>query len=124
MLRRNSQRLFLAVNKAEGMRFGAATAEFHELGLGEPYAISASHGDGVADLIELALLQLGPDPAAADLPPNAVEELDGRSPGQDAAAGQAEAVRPRLKLALGGAPTRGQSTLYTTLLAHNPVITF
>ena len=52
--------MLLAVNKAEGMGSGAAVAEFHELGLGQPYAISAAHGDGIVDLIELALKDLAP----------------------------------------------------------------
>ncbi|MAL00991.1 MAG: ribosome biogenesis GTPase Der, partial [Alcaligenaceae bacterium] len=47
LLRRAGQRVLLAVNKAEGMKHGSAAAEFYELGLGEPYPISASHGDGV-----------------------------------------------------------------------------
>jgi GTP-binding protein len=38
----------LAVNKTEGMDEGVVTAEFHELGLGHPVAISAAHGEGVA----------------------------------------------------------------------------
>jgi len=58
LLRKTGQRIFLAVNKAEGMRYGSAASEFHELGLGEPYPISASHGDGVVDLIERALSYL------------------------------------------------------------------
>ncbi|MFP5460063.1 MAG: ribosome biogenesis GTPase Der [Gammaproteobacteria bacterium] len=54
-LRRNARRIILAVNKAEGMQREAVSAEFHELGLGEPLAISAAHGDGVRELAELAL---------------------------------------------------------------------
>ena len=54
-LRRNARRLLLAVNKTEGMQREAVAAEFHELGIGAPYAISAAHGDGVKDLAELAL---------------------------------------------------------------------
>src|SRR5690606_10803606 len=61
LLRKTGSRIVLAVNKAEGMRFGSVTAEFHELGLGEPHPISASHGDGVVDLIEMALSYLDKD---------------------------------------------------------------
>src|SRR5690606_3249643 len=64
LLRKTGQRVMLAVNKAEGMRYGSATAEFHELGLGEPHPISASHGDGVVDLIEPALSYLDEEGAA------------------------------------------------------------
>lgn len=52
LLRKSGQqRVLLAVNKAEGMGLGAAISEFHELGLGQPYPISAAHGDGIVDLI-------------------------------------------------------------------------
>jgi len=66
LLRRSGQRVLLAVNKAEGMAHGPAVAEFHELGLGEPHAISAAHGDGIADLIEIALQDSGGAPAESD----------------------------------------------------------
>ena len=59
LLRKLGQRVILCVNKAEGMPHGSAVAEFHELGLGLPVAISAAHGDGIADLIEHALLMIG-----------------------------------------------------------------
>src|SRR4029077_12390494 len=48
-------RLHLAVNKTEGMQSHSAVAEFHELGLGEPRAVSAAHGEGVSELIDLVL---------------------------------------------------------------------
>src|SRR3546814_19128436 len=58
LLRKTGQRVLLAVNKAEGMRYGSATAEFHELGLGAPYPISAWHDDGGVDLTEQPLSYL------------------------------------------------------------------
>src|SRR6266853_801766 len=54
-LRRMGRRVFVAVNKTEGMNSEIATLEFHEMGLGVPYAISAEHGEGVRDLIDAAL---------------------------------------------------------------------
>lgn len=54
-IRRIGRPVILAVNKAEGMQAGQAAAEFYELGLGEPYQISSAHGDGVKQLIDLAL---------------------------------------------------------------------
>ena len=47
--------MLLVVNKTEGMRIEVVTAEFHELALGHPYAISAEHGENVTSLIEEAL---------------------------------------------------------------------
>src|SRR5436190_10578149 len=55
MLRETGTKVFLVVNKTEGMNHSVVTAEFHELGLGEPCAISAEHGEGVRDLIDEAL---------------------------------------------------------------------
>ncbi|MCL6556773.1 MAG: 50S ribosome-binding GTPase, partial [Burkholderiales bacterium] len=54
-LRRSGRPVYVAVNKAEGMDRAAVAAEFHELGLGEPLPISASHGDGVAELMDIVL---------------------------------------------------------------------
>src|SRR4051812_44258928 len=54
-LRRSEKPVFVAVNKTEGMNEAEVTAEFHELGLNEPVAISSAHGEGVRDLIEQAL---------------------------------------------------------------------
>src|SRR3979490_870128 len=45
--RRSGRRVIVAVNKAEGMNHELANAEFHELGLGAPHAISAEHGEGI-----------------------------------------------------------------------------
>ena len=46
-LRKRGIPIILAVNKAEGMQHAMVSAEFHELGLGEPVAISSAHGDNV-----------------------------------------------------------------------------
>src|SRR5512142_288425 len=54
-LRRTGRPLHLVVNKAEGMRREIVAAEFHELACGEPRVISAAHGDGVRELLELVL---------------------------------------------------------------------
>jgi GTP-binding protein len=137
LLRRTSRRVYLAVNKAEGMRFGSATAEFHELGLGEPYAISASHGDGVADLIERALSYLdAAAPVEPAEPPAQQFDLDEAThrvhsgdtaavPNESEAPGESgEPVNHRIKLAIVGRPNVGKSTLINTLLGEERVIAF
>src|SRR4249920_2204369 len=53
-LRKRGRPLFLVVNKTEGLTDTAA-ADFYELGLGQPYPISAAHGDGVRELMDLVL---------------------------------------------------------------------
>src|SRR5262249_20341449 len=54
-LRRLKERVWIAANKAEGLDPDTAAAEFHELGLGQPRAISAAHGSGVTDFFESVL---------------------------------------------------------------------
>ena len=54
-LRKAGRPIVLVVNKAEGMRYSAVAADFYELGLGDPRAISAAHGDGVSETIDDAL---------------------------------------------------------------------
>jgi len=54
-LRKSGRKIFLVVNKSEGIEPELATAEFQELAVGTPIAISAKRGDGVESLVELIL---------------------------------------------------------------------
>ena len=52
MLRRSGKPVFLAANKVDNEKGEADAAALWSLGLGEPHAISAIHGRGVADLLD------------------------------------------------------------------------
>src|SRR4051812_24589473 len=58
-LRKLGKPTVLTANKAEGMTGSAQLSEFYELGLGEVHGISAAHGQGIRDLIEVAFAPLG-----------------------------------------------------------------
>jgi len=103
-LRKSGRPVMLVVNKAEGMKYTSVTADFYELGMGDPYVISAAHGDGVADLVEEAL-----NIALAQRTPE--DELP-------------EQTGKHIKLAIVGRPNVGKSTLVNTLLGEERVIAF
>jgi GTP-binding protein len=103
-LRTTGKRVLLAANKAEGMKGGPQLAEFHELGIGEPLAVSSAHGHGIRDLVDLALEGIEP-PA---------EDEDDALP---------EDERPT-RLAVCGRPNVGKSTLINTWLGEERLVAF
>ncbi len=102
-LRKRGRPLVLVVNKSEGLADEAAAADFHELGLGRPYPISAAHGEGVRELMDLVLERF----ALAD--PDAVSE---------------EQTRRSPRIAIVGRPNAGKSTLVNAVVGEERVIAF
>jgi GTP-binding protein len=98
-LRRQGRPVLLVANKAEGRAGAAAALEAYALGLGEPVAVSAEHGEGLADLMGEIADRL-PEPAAEG----------------------ADETRP-LKLAIVGRPYAGKSTLLNRLLGEERMFT-
>jgi len=101
-LRKLNKPIVLVTNKVDGIDSNIAAADFYSLALGEPVRIAASHGRGVAELLEHAY-QL--------LPPESKEEVD-------------EDTRKGIAIAVVGRPNVGKSTLVNRILGEERVIVF
>ena len=88
--------IFVVVNKAESKGRRDEATQFYELGLGEPYAVSAVHGTGTGDLLD-ALVE--------SFPPQEQEEED-----------------ESIKIAIVGKPNAGKSSLLNKLVGEERAI--
>ncbi len=95
-LRPMETKCHLVVNKCEAQKEFDSTPEFWSLGLGEPWPISAEHGDGVSELIEQFVKEL-PE-------------------------GEARAEKPALKISMVGRRNAGKSTFINALIGEDRVI--
>jgi GTP-binding protein len=106
-LRATGKPVFLAVNKLDHPTTDHLAHDFHELGLGNAYLVSAAHGRGIDALLEAITDAVAPDrPQAADLGPQENEEqedVDENAP---------------LRVAFVGRPNAGKSSLTNRLLGE------
>jgi GTP-binding protein len=115
-LRDSSTPIIIVANKAEGRQGAAGVNEAYALGLGEPFGISAEHGDGMVDLFDALRPLIERDDDADDF-----DDGDSDGPAEDDEADEDPAAP--LKLAIVGRPNAGKSTLVNRILGEDRLIT-
>jgi GTPase len=108
LVRRSGKPVIVVANKAEAKSSTAGVLEAHALGLGDPVAISAEHGEGLVDLFE-ALREALPNVTGKPRDTGSDEESE-------------QAAKP-VRVAIVGRPNSGKSTLVNRLLGEDRMLT-
>jgi GTP-binding protein len=117
LLRRTGKPVLVAVNKVDSSLRDSALAEGYALGFEQVFGVSATHGRGVGDLLDAAVLAMGLRTSAAPAEAVADEQLD--TSAEPVVPGESELP---IRIAFVGKPNAGKSSLVNRLLGEDRVL--
>ncbi|PRY80307.1 GTP-binding protein [Yoonia maritima] len=120
ILRKKNANVILAANKGEGKAADATILEAYSLGLGEPIRMSAEHGEGMGELMDMLrpIYDEHEERAAADAP-----EVDVDVGEDDEDAPRVPTNAKPLQIAVVGRPNAGKSTLINKIIGEERLLT-